>query len=138
MRKRTQLVESGRRGAPRELVDNASSDGTAACLAAHSKGPHFRHRAAQRREFRTRQDLLVLYRDDEAMRVKADLFEVTRKQMPFREMLVDQVVDRVGLVSIGGPDLDRRISDATRANREPRTLANRTPNPSNPEPPPAV
>src|SRR5258705_6308732 len=97
VREGAQLLEAGRFRAAHELVHDAAADAAAPCLAADDHRPDFRDRAAQGRQLRAREDLVILDRDDEAERVDENLAKGARQQVTFRQVLVDQLVDRVGL-----------------------------------------
>src|SRR5689334_3741401 len=112
VREGAQLLEPCDRGAPYQLVDDASADATAACFTADGKRTDFRDGTAEGRQFCARNDFVILHRDDEAVRVDADLVELARKQVAFGKVLVDELVDRIGIVGRGVAQRDRCVADA--------------------------
>jgi hypothetical protein len=120
VREGAQLLEPCDRGAPYQLVDDASADATAACFTADGKRTDFRDGSAERRQFCARNDFVILHRDDEAVRVDADLVELARKQVAFGKVLVDELVDRIGIVGRGVAQSDRCVADAPCPNPESR------------------
>src|SRR5258705_7024068 len=97
VREGAQLLEAGRLGAAHEPVHDSPADAAAACVAPDDHRPDFRDRAAQGRQLRAREDLVILDRDDEAVCMDEDFAKLAREQLAFCQLLVYQLVDRVGL-----------------------------------------
>ena len=116
VREGAQLVEAGSRPATHELVDDSPADATVSSFAADDHGSHLGDRAAQRRELRARQHVVILNGDHEAMHVDQDFPQLARKQVPFGEVFVNQLVDRIRFMRARGPNRDRRIRDMPRTN----------------------
>ena len=98
MRERAQLVEACGFRAAYELVHDPAPHAAASGFAAHDHRPDFRDGPAQRRQLGARQYLAVLHGNDEAVRVDENLAKLAGQQVAFRQVLVDQFVDRVDLV----------------------------------------
>ena len=71
VRERAELVESGGRGAANQLVHEPAPDAAAARLAADNEGAHLGDRAAQWRELRARQHVVILHGQASSSRLLA-------------------------------------------------------------------
>jgi hypothetical protein len=107
VRERAELVEARDRRPSKKFVNQAAAHAEAPRVAADDQRAHFGHRAAQRRQFRAREDLAVLDGDDEAMGVHNDLAKLTRQQVSLSEVLDDQFVNGPYFAYLGGAEHDR-------------------------------
>src|SRR6185503_4469684 len=120
MRKRADLFEPGSSGPADEFVHDPATEATTSSLSADHHRPHFRDGVADRRHLPARKYLIVLNGDDESMHMNKHFPELTRQEMALGKMLVDQFVDRIGVLCTCSTDRDRRVRETARASRDSR------------------
>jgi hypothetical protein len=95
MREGAQLLEAGGRGTAHQFIDHPPADAARAGFARDHQRSDFGRRAAQRREISTDDDATVGDGDDESVDVRGDVRLRSRQQVPFGQMLGDQLEDRL-------------------------------------------
>lgn len=91
-----QLVEAGHFGAAGKLLDDLVTDAEVASLSTDDERSYLADRAAERRQLRACEHLVVLNCDDKAVCVNGDLSQLSRQQMSLREVFHDQRVNSLG------------------------------------------
>src|SRR5262245_24260543 len=120
MRKRADLFEPGGGGPAEEFVHDPATEATTSGFAGHDHRPHFGDALTEPCQLRARKYLVVLDRDDESMHVDENFSELARQKMTVGEMLVDQVMNGIGVTGACRSERDWRVRETTRADPESR------------------